>query len=133
MGGIISGILGGGSSPGQEAQMAGIQQSREGINRYRPELMQAYTNLLSNASAAYQPMNNALETMYGGRPNPKMDKGSFNAGGNLGPGRGMGRFMGHDLPSQPVPGSAGGTGRDSGKAADDIYSLLDPTNVFGGR
>lgn len=71
MGGLISGILGGGSSPGQEAQMAGLRQSKEGIDRYRPESMQAYLNLLSNASKAYQPMNNALETMYGGRgPKP---------------------------------------------------------------
>ena len=130
MGGLISGILGGGSSPGQEAQMAGIQRSREDINRYRPELMQAYSNLLSNASAAYQPMNNALETMYGGRPGPKMGKESFKSDQGTGPGRAVGRFMGHDLPSQPQAPSQGSSG---GNSSDPLYSLLDPANIFGGR
>lgn len=77
MGGIISGILGGGSSPGQQAQQQGLQQSRAGLHAYRPEMMQAHLNLLSNASKAYQPMNNALETMYGGRGNKPPTLGDY--------------------------------------------------------
>jgi hypothetical protein len=126
MGGIISGILGGGSSPGQEAQMEGLKQSRAGIQRYRPEIMQAHLNLLSNASKAYQPMNNALETMYGGRgPKPSQPapgpQGGPPAGGaapNQPP-----RFMGHDVPPQ---------GQPTGGPYDQIYNFLDPAGIFKG-
>lgn len=57
-------LFGGG---GQEAQAAALKAATDAYGNYRPEAMQARLNLLSNASTAYQGMNNALQTMYGGR------------------------------------------------------------------
>lgn len=126
MGGLLSGILGGGESPGQQAQMAGLQQSREGIERYRPEAMQAHLNLLSNASKAYQPMNNALETMYGGRGTNKPPTiGDYKPMG--GPMGGMSPQgpPGPQGPPQGRPGAQGGFG-----AGDLPGFLLDPLGLF---
>jgi hypothetical protein len=125
MGGLLSGILGGGSSPGQEAQMAGLKQSREGIQRYRPEAMQAHLNLLSNASKAYQPMNNALETMYGGRgPKPPTI-------GDAGPPEGAP----YAPPGQPAappgqPEQPQGRPQQPPTAFDGVSFLLDPLGLF---
>lgn len=124
MGGLISGILGGGSSPGQEAQMAGLRQSKEGIDRYRPEMMQAHLNLLSNASKAYQPMNNALETMYGGRgPKPPTI-------GDLRP-QGAPPAAPPNLPPQNLGYSTQQFGGPHRPSMSDIPQyLLDPLGVF---
>lgn len=120
MGGMLSGLLGGGSSQGQQAQMAGLQQSREGIQRYRPEAMQAHLNLLSNASKAYQPMNNALETMYGGRgPKPPTI-------GDAPPG-GFGPAPMPQQPQQPQPMPQ--PPRQSG-GFDAGSFILDPLGIF---
>jgi hypothetical protein len=99
MGGIISGIFGGGSSPGQDAQMQGLKASREDIQAYRPEAMQARLNLLSDASSPYQGANNALETMYGGAPPPGV--------GGFGASSGSRRLLGHDLPMAYGKGDQG--------------------------
>lgn len=127
MGGLLSGILGGGSSPGQEAQMAGLRQSREGIERYRPEMMQAHLNLLSNASKAYQPMNNALETMYGGRgPKPPTI-------GDMAPPGGMAPPQPPQGPPQGAPQGQpqGGPQGQRGFGAKDLPGfLLDPIGLF---
>lgn len=126
MGGLLSGILGGGSSPGQEAQMAGLRQSREGIERYRPEAMQAHLNLLSNASKAYQPMNNALETMYGGRgPKPPTI-------GDMAPPGGMAPPPGQPQPPQPSQGPSQGQPQGQGGfGMKDLPGfLLDPIGLF---
>lgn len=126
MGGLLSGILGGGSSPGQEAQMAGLRQSREGIERYRPEAMQAHLNLLSNASKAYQPMNNALETMYGGRgPKPPTI-------GDMAPPGGIAPPPGQPQPPQPSQGPSQGQPQGQGGfGMKDLPGfLLDPIGLF---
>lgn len=68
MGGMISGILGGGNSQAQAAQQEELAKARAAMQWYRPEAMQARINLFNNASSAYQGANNALETMYGGAP-----------------------------------------------------------------
>lgn len=65
MGSILGGILGGGSTEGQEQQQAAIRQAGHGYQQYRPELFQAMMNSLNQANSAYQPANNMLETMYG--------------------------------------------------------------------
>lgn len=96
MGGLISGVLGGGSSPGQEEQMRQLKVSREAIQAYRPEAMQARLNALSNMSTAYQGANNALQTMYGGAP--KSNPGPYTAL----PSQPSQRFMGHEMPG-PKP------------------------------
>lgn len=125
MGGLISGLLGGGSSPGQEAQMNAIKASREDIQRYRPEAMQAALNAFSQAASAYQPMNNMLETMYGGGPKAPVG----------GPYRPMPRTPqgpAPQLPQGPAPGGQRpGAPRDpySGNMA---AQLLDPAGLFKG-
>lgn len=86
MGGIISGILGGGSSPGQQQQQQALKASRADIQQYRPEAMQARLNALKNMTDAYGGTQNALETLWGD-PNAKPRIG--------GPPQ---RMMGHDLP-----------------------------------
>jgi hypothetical protein len=134
MGSLISSIFGGGESEGQAGQMAAMQQSRDAAHAYRPEAMQARLNLLSKASGAYQGMNNALETMYGGR-GPKVGGGPQ---GGIPP---QPTFGGHALPqgggpmfpegrpttgpgSQPTPG---------GEQGFNPMMLLDPANIFGAK
>ncbi len=122
MGSMISGILGGGQSPGQQAQMQGIQASREDIQRYRPEAMQAALNAFAQASSAYQPMNNMLETMYGGGggAKPPPDFRNFKPMPRTAPPQGAAP------PAQP--------GRPQGRP--DPYNnnvglqLLDPAGIF---
>lgn len=132
MGGMISGILGGGNSGAQEAQLAELQKAREAIQAYRPEAMQARLNALSNMSTAYQPMNNALETMYGGRAAP----GPMKAIGGR-------KFMGHELPNdstapqQPQqPQSQHQRGRppigEGNGWEDSAAMLVDPIGIFRG-
>lgn len=149
MGGMISGLLGGGSSAGQEAQMAEMAKAREAIQQYRPEAMNARLNALRNASGAYQGANNALETMYGGGGGgPSLGpvaamKGKLGAAQVNSPRR----FMGHDLPSMhpsqgAMPGPTGPTGQpgpqrprqpgQSPDAAEAAFMLMDPLNLFGG-
>ncbi len=68
MGGIISGILGGGEkSDDQEAQLESMRAMAAGIRDYRPEAMQARINAMNQSAKQYQGASNALETMYGGR------------------------------------------------------------------
>lgn len=132
MGGLISGILGGGNSGAQEAQMAELQKARQAIQQYRPEAMQARLNALSNISTAYQPMNNAMETMYGGRPAP----------GPLKPKDGQ-KFMGHEMPNDtgsppgaPSPQPSAQRGRPpigQGNGWEDSAAMLvDPIGIFRG-
>ncbi len=153
MGGLISGILGGGNSGAQEAQLAEMAKAREAIQGYRPEAMNARINALRNASGAYQGANNALETMYGGSPSPKPTglagmKDTFGKLQDSGPKR----FMGHDLPqgmhpSQgPMPGATptGGPGAPGGQPGrpqhlgdgnrweDQAAMMIDPLGIFRG-
>lgn len=65
MGGILGGILGGGSSPGQQAQMQGIKGSVQDYQTYRQEMAQALLNTLNTANSSYQGANNGLATLYG--------------------------------------------------------------------
>jgi len=65
MGSILGGILGGGSSAGQQAQMAGIKGSVGDYQTYRQEMAQALLNTLNQANSAYQGTNNALATLWG--------------------------------------------------------------------
>lgn len=123
MGGLISGILGGGQSAGQQAQQQGLQQSRAGLHAYRPEMMQAHLNLLSNASKAYQPMNNALETMYGGRP----------TGGppTLGDYKPQGAPMPPPMPQGGPPPQGAPQGRPGGSGPPNAGQfLMDPLGLF---
>lgn len=68
MGGLLSGILGGGNSAGQQQQQQALQASRADIQAYRPEAMQARLNALGNMTSALQGGNNALETLWGAPP-----------------------------------------------------------------
>jgi hypothetical protein len=119
MGGLISGILGGGESAGQQQQMQALKASREDLQAYRPEAMQARLNALNNMTSAFQGGNNALETLWGD-PNAK-------APGVGGLTRAPQRMMGHDLPQQPIqPQQA----RPQGMMG---FNPIDPLGIFGRR
>lgn len=138
MGGLVSGILGGGESPGQAGQQAALQASREDIQAYRPEAMQARLNALSNMSTAYQGANNALETMYGGAAGPG-PTGLGKLGGGF-----QKKFMGHDLPEQAasagMPSIGGSPGQPKGRPQigqgngweDTAAMAVDPLGIFRG-
>ncbi len=119
MGGLISGLLGGGNSDGQQQQMQALKASREDIQRYRPEAMQARLNALNNMTSAFQGANNALETLWGD-PNAKI-------GGPPQGGRPPQRMMGHDLPQQQPMPQPGPQQQGGG------FNLLDPLGIFGGK
>lgn len=138
MGGLISGILGGGSSAGQEAQLAEMAKAREAIQQYRPEAMNARINAMKNAQGAYQGANNALETMYGGGSGPSLSPTAKIEGALAG--TRPKRFMGHDLPTAPMaptpgvggqPRPQGHPGKPPPDAADAAFMMLDPLNIFG--
>ncbi len=144
MGGIVSGILGGGESDGQAAQMAALKQAQDNIQAYRPEAAQARLNALSNMSTAYQGANNALETMYGGH-GPKMGpQGIDKLNTNFQ--RSGGKFMGHDLPSQAAEAGMSGVGGPGGHPQgpgrpqigqsngweDGAAMMVDPLGIFRG-
>ena len=118
MGSMLSGLLGGGQSDAQAGQTAALQQARDAAHQYRPEAMQARLNLLNKASGAYQGMNNAMETMYGGR-GPKVG-GPSNAPPQQEPVR-QPTFGGNPVPQQRQSKPSGGG-----------FSLLDPLGIFGG-
>src|SRR5688572_10925534 len=138
MGSMISGLLGGGESAGQEAQMAALREAQGNIQAYRPEAMQARLNALSNMSTAYQGANNALETMYGGgsKMGP-VDLGAKFRGGK------PEKFMGHDLPEQSAGAAIGAIGGQSpqrpqgrpqigqGNGWEDTAAMaVDPLGIF---
>ncbi len=123
MGGLISGILGGGSSGGQQQQMQALKASREDIQRYRPEAMQARLNALNNMTSAFQGANNALETLWGD-PNAKPQA----VGGLTAAPR---RMMGHELPQQQPPQQP----QQSPQKPQGMmgFNPLDPLGLFGRR
>ena len=128
MGSMISGLLGGGQSDAQAGQTAALQQARDAAAAYRPEAMQARLNLLNKASGAYQGMNNALETMYGGR-GPKAGVGSP-------AGMPQQTFGGMQLPQQPFhqegrPTTGPGAEAPIDRGGFNPIALFDPANVFG--
>ena len=119
MGGLISGLLGGGESSGQQQQMGALRAARGDIQAYRPEAMQARLNALNNMTSAYQGANNALETLWGD-PNAKPK-----IGGPRGPQPAPPqRMMGHDLPQRPGPPQQQQGGG---------FNPLDPLGIFGGK
>lgn len=126
MGGLISGILGGGQSSGQQAQMQGLHAARGDIQAYRPESMQARLNALRAAQSAYQGTNNALETLWGA---PQTGQGT----GGLAP-QGAApsppRMLGHDMPT-PTP--ATDNGHYTGQQRDPLAQFFDPAGIFGGK
>ncbi len=131
MGSILSGVLGGGSSAGQDAQMQGLHAARADIQKYRPEAMQAALNAMSNASSGYQGANNALETLWG-TPSSPPSVGQQLSSKDNGYGPTPQRMMGHDLPQQgPDVGTdpryvAPRGNPQSGK-------LWDPFGILGGK
>lgn len=129
MGSILSGIMGGGSSPGQQAQMQGLKATQQDLQSYRPEAMQARLNLLSNASAPYQGMNNALETLWGAPQASPQGLGQLRSMGTSGS-----RVMGHDLPQQLGPPQMVGSDPRYTRPSepDPVSQVLDPLNLFGG-
>lgn len=117
----MGGLFGGGQSDGQQAQTAALRQASEAARAYRPEAMQARLNLLSKASNAYQGMNNAMETMYGGR-SPRVGTGGMDSAPQNPHGlTGSGTFGGHPMPQQPAQQRMQGF---------DPMSILDPAGIF---
>ncbi len=100
MGGLITGLFGGlgGNSAAQEAQQRELAAARQNIQAYRPEAMQARLNAFQTGASAYQGANNALETLYGGRPELKTPRQQL-SGAGFQPRRGMG----HELPQGAAP------------------------------
>lgn len=124
MGGLISGLLGGGSSPGQDQQMGALKAARGDIQAYRPEAMQARLNALGNMTSAFQGANNALETLWGAPQQPRERSMQL-------PQRQPRRMMGHDLPQQPMnPGPAPQPQRSQ---LSSNFNPLDPLGLFGGK
>lgn len=127
MGGLISGLLGGGSSDGQQQQMNAIKASREDIQAYRPEAMQARLNALKSMTDAYGGTQNALETLWGA---PQVGQGT---GRNLKlPPK---RMMGHDMPQQPMPQAVPQrpTQPPYQPPSGGDFNILDPLGIFGGK
>lgn len=135
MGSLVSGIFGGGSSPGQQAQMNAIHGSVGDYQTYRQEMAQALLNTLNTANSAYQGANNALETAWGA-PTPK-----------TGWGPGQGSFRGPSSQPMPTPqpsnvGSALGGALKGGSAMGNApqgrsdpfitagQAVLDPGGLF---
>ena len=133
MGSFISGLFGGGQSDAQAGQTAALQEARDAAHAYRPEAMQARLNLLSKASGAYQGMNNALETMYGGRRAPLDGKLAERPEGL--DGRMPTTFGGHPMPQQPQqpPGQPPTAPAGPQGASRPILStVFDPAGIFKG-
>ncbi len=126
MGSIISGIFGGGSSPGQEGQMQALKASRNDIQQLRPELMQAKLNALKNMTDAYRGTNNALETLWGD-PNAKPAR----VGGQP---QQPQRMFGHDMPQGPMPqpGPQQGPPQPGQQPRPVLSQVFDPAGVFKG-
>lgn len=131
MGSMLSGLLGGGQSDAQAGQTAALQQARDAAHAYRPEAMQARLNLLNKASGAYQGMNNALETMYGGRGGGKVGGGFAEHAAPQPPDGRLPTFGGHPMPQQPQ-GAQQPQGRQP-MGGFNPMSILDPAGIFGGR
>jgi hypothetical protein len=130
MGGLISGILGGGESEAQAAQQKELAAARQAMQQYRPEAMQARINLFNNASSAYQGANNALETMYGGRSKPD-PWGSMR--GRTGEPQKPQVVMGHEMPQQPIPGQVTQQRPRIGEGdgwEDTAAQFIDPAGIF---
>jgi hypothetical protein len=121
MGSLISGLFGGGSSPGQDAQMGALKASRDDIQRYRPEAMQARINALNNMTSSFQGANNALETLWGD-PNAPKSTGAPPPQ----------RMMGHDLP-QEMPYQQGPMSPPPQSQQGGGFNPLDPLGIFGKR
>ncbi len=129
MGGLISGLLGGGSSPGQEQQMNALKASRSDIQAYRPEAMQARLNALRAMTDAYGGANNALETLWGAPPGQGVGARA------KGPARQVPqRMFGHEMPQQPMPQpSRSGLDNPPPINGDGDFNPLDPLGLFRGR
>ncbi len=122
--GFLSSLFGGGESSGQQKQMQALRASREDIQRYRPEAMQARLNALNNMTSAFQGANNALETLWGD-PNAK-------APGVGGLTRGPQRMLGHDLP-QPYANQGPSQPPQQKPQGMMGFNPLDPLGIFGRR
>lgn len=137
MGSILGGIMGGGSSPGQDAQMQGLKATQQDLQAYRPEAMQSRLNALSNMSTAYQGANNALETLWGA-PQGGPQTAAQKLNGGFGPP--PQRMMGHEMPQGAFPGpmtsqqasAAEGHYTKKPQEYDPVSQLMDPLNIFGG-
>ena len=128
MGSLLSGILGGGQSDAQAGQTAALRQAADDAQAYRPEAMQARLNLQNKATGAFQGMNNALETMYGGRGSVGQPYKDAAEGSTSRPDlSAKATFGGHQVPQQPMPQ------QPRQPAHQTTTSLLDPLGIFGRR
>jgi hypothetical protein len=133
MGGILDGILGGGSkSDSQEAQLKAMENSARQLQQYRQEAMQGRMNVMNQAAGAYQGANNALQTMYGGRKDPNPAMVGESVGGKFGrqPGAPQPEVspMANPVAGNPqAPPQAQGGGVGFG---DVIGTVLDPLGFF---
>jgi hypothetical protein len=117
MGSIVSGMMGGGSSPGQEAQMQAVKQGGQDYQNYRPQAMQARLNMLGSAMLPFQGANNMLETLWGD-PNQKPARKPLTWGGHQ-PATPMGQ-QAQQMQSQP----------QKGYGDDPASNFLDPLGIF---
>lgn len=129
MGSLLSGILGGGQSEAQAGQTAALRQAAENAQAYRPEAMQARLNLLNKATGAYQGMNNALETMYGGRGKVGQPYRDAASQGTQRPDV-KATFGGHQVPQGPMPPQP--QAQQPQQPHQRGFNILDPLNIFGG-
>ena len=110
-------LFGGG---GQEEQSAALANATRNYEQYRPDAYQAQMNSLNNAMSAYQGANNALQTLWGAKPQQSSGMPHLSAMPKA-PATPMGMMtqppqVGPNRPSQPE--------------ADPIKMLFDPLGIF---
>lgn len=127
-------------NPTELHQREQMSKAAEAYTGYRPEHAQARMNALANQMSTMQPVQNALNRMYG-------DAGNLNTGQALtnpmGPSMmGQGAAMPSRNPNQVPGGKFGGKGKGKGGKGGDFFTSGAPrtsisddgmTRVTGGR
>lgn len=94
-------------NPNEQAKLQAIKQVGQNYAAYRPQMAQAYQNMIGSQLGSLQPAQNALMQMYGGKPPPGPTISNPSPGGS---------------PPSPPPASSGGSpGGSSGGGLGGIF------------
>lgn len=105
-------------NPNEQAKLQAIKQVGQNYGAYRPEMAQAYQNMIGSQLGALQPAQGALMQMYGGKPPPGPTISNPSPGGS-------------PLPP-PQPSSGGSPGGSSGGSGGGLGSLFGGLPGMGG-